>query len=75
MDAPKFTDLQTQGESKSDTLTLTLEKPGPHDRLVGVVELSPGGPGSRKVFAIDSVRPSVNPEKGGASDTKQPSGG
>lgn len=75
MESAKVSDLATQGASTSGTLMLRLERPGPADRLVGVVELSPGGPGPRRVYSIDSARPAVNPSKSGASDTKQPRGG
>jgi thiol:disulfide interchange protein DsbD len=74
-ESTKVPGLATQGESASGTLKLRVEHANPGDRLVGVVEVSPGGTGPRKLFAIDSARPAVNPPKGGASDLKQPRGG
>ena len=75
LDSAAFVDLPTQGESRSDTLSLGLDRPGPADRLVGVVEIGPGERGPRKLFAIDSTRPPLNPGKDGASNPKQPTGG
>jgi DsbC/DsbD-like thiol-disulfide interchange protein len=73
LDSAAFADLATQGVSKSDTLKLQFEKPGAGDRLVGVVEIGPGGRGPRRLFSIDSARP--NREQPGASNSNQPSGG
>ncbi len=74
-DSVALTDLRPQGESKSDTLTLHMDKAGPGDRLAGVVEIGPGEHGARTLFAVDSTRPPANSKDAGASNSKQPSGG
>ena len=75
LESAALTDLPTQGVSKSDTLDLRLDKPGTGNRLVGVVEIGPPDHGVRRLFAIDSARPALNPDKAGASNPKQSIGG
>jgi DsbC/DsbD-like thiol-disulfide interchange protein len=65
-------ELSSSGAAKADTLPLAFVKPGPADRLVGVLEVHPQQGARSIVYSVDHPRPGTNPAGSGASDPERP---
>jgi thiol:disulfide interchange protein DsbD len=63
LESAAVTDLSKQGESKTDMIELELAKPGPGDRLVGVLEIGPESGGLHKVLRLDQARSTASEER------------